>query len=190
MQIKTNLNNKLNLTWKQLFLAVAFLFLLIAGAKLDIDLGGLVSFTLQTLFLGLAYYFLPRNWKLAMILSYLLLGILGLPVFNGGAGWSYFSSWPLGFFIGFVAAAAVTKPVSPDFYSSLSFFIQIHVIILVLGSFGVGIFAGAFNKGLETCLELLPGAVLKSVIDASIIWVYHTYVARFNTAISNNKKGT
>jgi biotin transport system substrate-specific component len=87
---------------KHSLVAGAFLLLVILGAKIDLDLGGTVSFTLQTLFLGLAYFYLPRLWKFVLIALYLSLGIVGVPVFNGGAGWDYFSSWPLGFFAGFV----------------------------------------------------------------------------------------
>ncbi|MBT8327596.1 MAG: biotin transporter BioY, partial [Bacteroidia bacterium] len=126
------------------------MLLLIVGSKIDINLGGLVSFTLQTLFLGLAYYFLPRNWKLAVISVYLILGIAGLPVFNGGSGWSYFTSWPLGFFIGFVCAAFITEPSAHNFYNSLAFFLQVHVVILTIGIIGVGIYTTSFAKALDT----------------------------------------
>ena len=177
MQIKTNLKKDHYSTWKQLFIAVAFLFLLVAGAKVDLNFGGLVSFTLQTLILGVAYFFLPSKWKLALILTYLILGILGLPVFNGGAGWTYFSSWPLGFFVGFVLAAFVPKPIFPNFFNALNFFLQIHVIILAIGILGVGIYASSVSKAMETGLELLPGAIIKSIIGAGLI---HLLTKKFN----------
>ena len=179
MQIKTNPKKKINITWKQLFLAVAFLFMIVAGAKLDIDLGGLVSFTLQTLIIGIAYYFLPSKWKLATILVYLLLGIVGFPVFNGGSGWSYFSSWPLGFFLGFIFAAFIQVPAYPNFHNALSFFLQIHVVILLFGIIGVGIYTESVTKAFDTCLELLPGAVIKSLIGALVIWFYHVIVVTY-----------
>ena len=79
--------NKLNNIVKHSLIAGAFLLLVVFGAKIDLDLGGSVSFTLQTLFLGLAYYYLPIRWRFLLIIVYLGLGIVGLAVFNGGVGW-------------------------------------------------------------------------------------------------------
>jgi len=55
---------------KHWLLAGAFLFLLIIGAKIDLDFGERVSFTLQTLFLGLAYFYLPLRYRIVLISTY------------------------------------------------------------------------------------------------------------------------
>ncbi|PCJ63120.1 MAG: hypothetical protein COA58_16545 [Bacteroidetes bacterium] len=170
MQIQKN-NLSLKDMGRHLFQAGAFLFLISWGAKIDFDLGGLVSFTLQTLFLGLAYYYLPFGWRLGLVTVYLLLGILGIPVFNGGAGWDYFSSWPLGFFMGFVLSVFVTKSSKSNFYAFLSFFFRVHMIILLSGIVWIGVYADSFTRALETCVELLPGAIIKSLVGAAIVWV-------------------
>mgnify|MGYP001040430981 CR=1 FL=1 len=149
----------------------AFLFLLIAGAKIDLDFGGNVSFTLQTLVLGLAYYFLPRNWRLTLILTYLLLGIFGFSVYNGGSGWSYFVSWPLGFFVGFILAAFLKIPKQNSYWLLLGYFLLLHAIIVVLGSTWLAFYANSAYKGLETALELLPGAIIKSGVGTGIILI-------------------
>jgi biotin transport system substrate-specific component len=167
-------NKKLANNLKHSLLAGAFLLLLILGAKVDIDLGGLVSFTLQTLFLGLAYYYLPIPFRLVVILSYLVLGIVGVPVFNGGVGWNYFISWPFGFFVGFVLAAFIPKPVHRTFISGFRYFIHIHVVIVVLGLIGIFHQGGSHMSPWEHTLDLLPGLVIKSVAGAGIIW----YVAK------------
>ncbi len=67
-----------------------------------------VPITLQTLFLGLAGALLgPRLGALSQIV-YLLLGIIGLPVFAGGkAGLGVLFGPTGGYLIGFVAAAAL-----------------------------------------------------------------------------------
>ena len=154
---------------KHPLLAGAFLFLVIAGAKLDLDLGGLVSFTLQTLFLGLAYYYLPIRWRFILIVIYLAQGIVGFPVFNGGVGWAYFSSWPLGFFVGFILAAVVPRPTSNTFLPVLGYIAQIHLVIALLGVTWLAYFTGSFSKGLETLAELVPGIVIKSLVGAGVV---------------------
>jgi biotin transporter BioY len=156
---------------KHPLLAGAFLLLVILGAKIDLDLGGIVSFTLQTLFLGLAYCYLPRSWKFVLIAGYLLLGIAGVPVFNGGAGWDYFSSWPLGFFVGFVLAAMIPSPESSEFLPAARFFIQIHVVIILAGVSGIVWHSGSCLMALETAVEILPGAVLKTLTGAGVVAV-------------------
>ena len=162
----------------------AFLFLmgLVLGAKLDLDFGGLVSFTLQTLFLGLAYYYLPTKWRLAAILIYLALGILGVPVFNGGVGWSYFISFPLGFFIGFVLAAMVPRPSTNGLMSVFIFMLQIHAVIVVAGIVGIAWYSGSYITALETAMDILPGAVIKSAVGAAVV----LGVNRFKVSIKSN----
>jgi len=161
--------NVLSNTVKHSLLAGAFLLLVILGAK--IDLGGTVSFTLQTLFLGLAYCYLPKPWKLVLIAGYLFLGIAGFSVFNGGAGWDYFSSWPLGFFIGFVFAAFVPLSKPKDFLSAMRFFLQMHVVIIICGTVGVGLYSGSAIKSFDMFFDILPGAVLKSTVGAGFVWL-------------------
>lgn len=158
---------------KHSLLAGAFLFLVILGAKIDLDFGGVVSFTLQTLVLGLAYYLLPRSFRVGLIGVYLLLGIVGVPVFNGGAGWAYFSSWPLGFFVGFVVAAFIPVAVPKGFSSALGFFSLLHAVVLVLGALWVGIYSSSSTKGIETFVELLPGALIKSFAGAGLVWLFY-----------------
>jgi biotin transporter BioY len=167
LMLKNSWNKRLN--GKHSLVAGAFLLLVILGAKIDLDLGGTVSFTLQTLFLGLAYFYLPGPWKLVFIAVYLSLGIAGFSVFNGGAGWDYFSSWPLGFFVGFILAAVVPKPTSNTFFSTLVYITQIQLVIVLLGVMWLAYFTGSFSKGLETLAELVPGIVIKSLTGAGVV---------------------
>ena len=161
--------NKLNNIVKHSLIAGAFLLLVIFGAKIDLDLGGSVFFTLQTLFLGLAYYYLPIRWRFLLIIVYLGLGIVGLAVFNGGVGWAYFSSWPMGFFVGFVVTAFVYRPMGNRFLPVLGYFVQVHLIITLIGVMWIAYYLGSFSKGLETLVDILPGAVLKSFAGAGVI---------------------
>lgn len=150
--------------------AFLFLLLVVAGAKMDIDLGGKVSFTLQTLFLSLAYFYLPIKWRLAVIVIYLVLGVSGVPVFNGEPSWSYFTSWPLGFFIGFVVSAAIPSPSYTTFISVFGYFLFIHGIILALGVTWMFYFGGSFSPPWDVVLDLLPGAAIKSACGTGVVF--------------------
>jgi biotin transport system substrate-specific component len=174
-------NHKANSPKKHSLLAGAFLVLVIVGAKVDLDLGGLVSFTLQTLFLGLAYYYLPKLWGLFLVLGYLTLGAAGMPVFNGGVGVNDFVSWPLGFFIGFVLAAVVPSPSSNGLMPALRFFLKIHVVIVVAGIVGIARYGGSYNSALETAIDILPGAVIKSATAAFIVYGIDYWCQRKDT---------
>ncbi len=157
----------------------AFLCLVAAGAQVSIDLGGMISFTLQTLFLGLAYYYLPLRWKSALILTYLAGGIAGLPVFQGGIGWAYFSSSPLGFFVGFMLTIYIPSPSSSKLSATLLYFLHLHTVILLLGVLWLSYYTESASKGLETCLELLPGLFLKSILGMAIVWIINNYLRVF-----------
>ncbi|MDA8886133.1 biotin transporter BioY [Bacteroidia bacterium] len=168
--MQTQINNQnLKQIRKHSLLVGAFLLLLILGAKVDLDLGGVVSFTLQTLFLGLAYYYLPVRWRFALILTYLGLGIAGVPVFNGGTGWKYFSSWPLGFFVGFVLAAFILLPRVIGFISAFGYFLGMHLVIVLLGVLWMFYYGGSGSSPMEVILELLPGAIIKSLVGAGVV---------------------
>jgi hypothetical protein len=117
----------------------------------------------------LAYYYLPIRWRFILIVVYLGLGIVGLAVFNGGVGWAYFSSWPMGFFVGFVATAFVSRPMGNRFLPVLGYFVQIHLVIVLLGVMWMAHYVGSFSKGLETLAELVPGIVIKSLVGAGVV---------------------
>jgi biotin transporter BioY len=174
--LRNSRNERLN--ERHLLLVSAFLLLVILGAKVDLDLGGVVSFTLQTLFLGIGYCYLPVRWRLLLIGVYLILGILGLPVFNKDVGWEYFSSWPLGFFLGFLLAAFIPAPTSHYFSPLFKYFIELHGVILVLGAIWYGLFTGSAIAALETTLDILPGVIIKSFLGSFLIILIRKYLVQ------------
>ena len=74
-----------------------------AGAFIKIPLWP-VAITLQTFFVILSGIILgPRDGALSQ-LAYLIVGLLGLPVFSGGGGLAYLMQPSFGYLIGFVIA--------------------------------------------------------------------------------------
>mgnify|MGYP000618850861 FL=1 len=172
MQTPINKRTDIKSIEKHSLLTGAFLLALVLSAKADIDLGGLVSFTLQTLVLGIGYFLLPKIWRFVLILAYIALGIAGLRVFNGGVGWAYVISWPLGFF---VLAAYISTPKKITLSNLFSYFLQIHIVIVTLGICVLGWHTGSVHKAIDTLFELLPGIVIKSLLGTGLIWVWNRY---------------
>lgn len=83
-----------------------FTALMIAGAYISIPFP-LVPLTFQTVFATLAGLLL--GWKKGMLATtaYMILGLIGVPVFTSGGGFSYVLKPSFGFVVGFIAASGV-----------------------------------------------------------------------------------
>ena len=67
-----------------------------------------VSFTLQSLSVMLCGFILPPFYAFLSVLSYILLGLIGIPVFSGfSGGVSHLFSFSGGFLLGFIALAVL-----------------------------------------------------------------------------------
>ena len=92
---------------RNMVLCALFVALIIAGAFLKIPIP-VVPFTLQLLFTMLAGLLLGKKWGAIAVVVYILLGLMGLPVFAEGGGPSYIFRPSFGYIIGFAVAAYVT----------------------------------------------------------------------------------
>ena len=92
---------------KDLCFMVIFLTLLIISSKLSIEIG-IISITLQTFAVSITSYLL--KWKKATIvfLAYIIMGLVGLPVFSVGGGFYYVLKPSFGFIIGFLVSGFIT----------------------------------------------------------------------------------
>ena len=168
MQTQRNKKNKKNDLQKQLLLVIAFVVLVSLGAHLTIDLGGDIDLSLQTLFIGITFYFMTFRWRLIAVLLYLAIGIAGLEVFsNGASGWDYFIGNSIGFFIGFVASAFI-KPIKGSYQNILTYMLLIHLCIVGLGLIALTVITMDLKVFSELGSNLLPGLVIKSLIAAAM----------------------
>ena len=67
-----------------------------------------VAFTLQILFVFLAGILLGPAWGALSQLLYVLLGLMGVPIFTGGGGLGYVFQPSFGFLLGYIGGAAMT----------------------------------------------------------------------------------
>ena len=88
-----------------------FVSLIVAGAyiKIMIPIGPFsVTFSLQFLFSLMAGLLLGKRKGSLTVIVYLMMGLVGLPVFAHGGGLGYIIRPTFGFLLGFLAAATVT----------------------------------------------------------------------------------
>lgn len=84
-----------------------FVALIVVGAFIKIPIP-YVPFTLQFLFTMLAGLLLGGKMGFNTVVVYILMGVLGLPVFAEGGGFAYVLKPTFGYLIGFAVAAYVT----------------------------------------------------------------------------------
>lgn len=160
-----------------------FLFIFLAiitiafSAQFTIDIEGIAPITGQTLTVLLTGYFLGRKMGTLAVTAYVVLGLLGLPLFaEGKAGWAVLSGGSGGYLIGFIAGAYVCgtlklKNWDRNFIWSLLLMTIGTAIILI---FGVGrlVYLYGWDKGLAYGFyPFWEGAVIKIIIGALFIFI-------------------
>lgn len=100
---------------KRMIMTALFVALIVVGALIRIPIP-VVPFTLQFLFTMLAGLLLGGRGGLAAVCIYILLGLLGLPVFAEGGGLSYLFKPSFGYIIGFAAGTFVTGTIANRMY--------------------------------------------------------------------------
>jgi len=171
-------------TARQMVLIPLFTALTIIGSFLRLEIPGYPApFTLQIFFVILSGLLLGKKGGFFSQALYVIIGLLGIPVFSRGAGIGYVFNPSFGFLIGFVLASPAiavlycrlkkfTKEMSALFLSSL-------VGILIIYGIGVPYMYIILNSVLQNnmtfiqalwsgCLIFLPFDLLK-VTAASIV---------------------
>ncbi len=147
-----------------------------AGAYLIIPLPP-VPITLQTLFLGLAGALLGARLGALSQVIYLLIGIIGLPVFAGGkAGLGVLLGPTGGYLIGFVAAAWVIGALvnlkrKPGFAWTVAALVAGTAVIYLLGVAQLSLVAKlSVNKAISVgVLPFLIGDMVKILATAYVV---------------------
>lgn len=137
-----------------------FTALMIAGAYISIPFP-FVPLTFQTVFATLAGLLL--GWKKGVLstAAYMILGLVGVPVFTSGGGFSYVLKPSFGFVVGFIAAAGVGGIL---FAKSNKLW---HYIVLSLCACAVNyVIGGAFIY----CWLILNGS--QDIASSMVNWVF------------------
>ncbi|MBA3722251.1 MAG: biotin transporter BioY [Parachlamydiaceae bacterium] len=127
----------------------------------------LVPITLQTFGVSILAITLGSKKASLSVLTYLIQATCGLPVLAGGISNPFWIIGPkVGYLIGFVIAAYVVgklieKQKKSSFLKNFFILSLTEVIILTLGTLGLGFFIGWESAFLMGFLPFVPGAVLK-----------------------------
>ena len=180
----------MNSSLRSTILAAEFAAVIAVFSQLTLPLG-IIPLTGQTFAVGLAVTVLGRRTGTYAILIYLLLGLIGIPVFTGmKAGISVLFGPTGGYLVGFIINGLVTgtileKTAFTKFWSVLANIIG-AMLTLVFGTIWLKIYGGtgwlqAFQGGFIPFI--LPG-VIKAVLAAYVGIIIRK---RLPNAVTNSK---
>jgi len=166
-------------TYKMILVAL-FAALIAVGAFLRIPVP-VVPFTMQTFFVSLAGMLLGRKLGAASAALYLLIGLVGIPVFTQGGGIGYILKPSFGYLVGFVAAAYITGAIArkvalPSFGRLFAAALAGLLVIYVLGTayfyflsnYYLGNQISVWTALLYCFLVFIPGDAALSVVAALV----------------------
>ncbi len=162
-------------------IVMAFCFLsLMAQVKIDLAWHELdIPITGQSLAVLLVGYVLGKKRGVMAVLLYLLLGMLGAPVFaKGASGWLVLTKGSGGFLYGFVAGAWVAgwfgdRDLGRHFLQALLAMTLGTAVIIAFGLLHLSVLYG-FEKALDYGFyPFLPGALVKIILGAGLLWLWH-----------------
>ena len=151
---------------------------------------GLVPFTLQTVGIIAAALLLPRKNAVLAILAYILLGLVGLPVFSGGrAGLGILAGPTGGFLYGFIPAAWLAGCLLNKGANTPLWRVYSAALITMPCYFSIGTLHYAFvlhisltQAFMAAALPFLAIDALKIVLCAPLIWkirrLLHTQIPK------------
>lgn len=175
---------------RPLIFTALFAALTAAGAFLKIPIGP-VPISLQFLFTAMAGILLGRRYGALSQLVYVLLGLVGLPIFTAGGGFGYVFQPSFGFLLGLIPCAWVIGLLSRRRSGGAWLVLSCVAGLAVLYLIGVPYMALILNvylqKGLDTAavlkvgmLPFLPGDALKIAVAAAVCPVLRRRLCNFD----------
>lgn len=165
---------------REMILVALFTALTAVGAFINIPIGP-APISLQFLVTALAAILLGSKLGALSQAVYVVLGLMGIPIFTGGGGISYIFKPTFGYLIGFIVGCYIIGKLSENIKNKTftKLFLSIMAGIIVIYLIGVPYMflilkyvmganitiAGAIKAGF---LVFIPGDILKSILSAAI----------------------
>lgn len=165
------------MTVRELVLCALFTALVAVGAFLRIPVP-LIPFTLQLFFTTMAGFILGARLGAISVGLYVLLGLLGVPIFTEGGGFGYVLKPSFGYLVGFIITAYVVGKISEKNPTSLKNLISAALIGMmityalgvvycyVVTNFILGIQTSAWIVFLHGFLLVVPSDIILSILAA------------------------
>lgn len=165
---------------RDMILVSLFTTLTAVGGFINIPIGP-VPISLQFLFTALAAILLGAKLGALSQIVYVVLGLIGIPIFTGGGGISYIFKPTFGYLIGYIIGCYIigtlSKKIGNDsfvklFLSIITGLIVVYLIgvpymyLILKNVMGVNITVLAAIKA--GCLVFIPGDILKSILTAAL----------------------
>lgn len=166
-------------TYKMILVAL-FAALIAVGAFIRIPVP-LVPFTMQTFFIVLSGMLLGKKLGAASAALYVMIGLVGIPVFTQGGGIGYVLKPSFGYLIGFIADAYITGAIArktPNssfgrlilaaLAGSFALYVLGTTYFYFLSNFYLGNEVSVWTAVLYCFLVFVPGDLAKSLVAALI----------------------
>ena len=166
---------------KQLVLTALFAALTAIGAflKIQIPVEGIPAITLQFFFTAMAGTLLGKKYGALSQAVYVLLGLVGVPIFALGGGFSYVFQPTFGFLLGLIPSAWVIGSLARrplTFWRSVTAMLAGLAVLYAIGVPYMALIANAYlGKGLtfwqvleNGMLIYLPGDMLKIAVGSAL----------------------
>ncbi len=176
-----------------LTLSALFCTLICVGSFIRIPMPNMMPVTLQTFFVLLTGLVLPLKASALATITYMSLGLIGLPIFSGGGGLGYVLMPNFGFIIGFVIATVIMSLIVKKLNNlKLWQFICISLlgaaIIYIIGVFYFAFITNAHNNNnysaiwfIQTVfLPFLPKEIICIVLSSLSAYKIRPYITKFS----------
>lgn len=166
----------MKLSTRDLIITALFTSLTVVGGFISFHLGP-VPVTLQTLFVVLSGLILGAKLGALSQITYVILGLIGLPIFSGGTGGlTSVVSPTFGFLISFIVAAYVIGKLTEKNKSLSRIICSVILGSLIIYVIGVPyfyfIFTNYLGKSINfyaalkyACIPFIPGDIIKATIS-------------------------
>ena len=167
----------MKLTTREMILVALFPALMGATALVAIPLPSLPPITLQTMFVFMAGLLLRKELSFLSMIVYIVLGLIGVPVFaNGTAGLAVILGATGGFILAFPIAAYLTsflrnvKIINNEYINTFLIIFGINLIIYIMGG-AYFMYRTSWSLGTTVALfgTYIPGDIIKMIAS---IYVY------------------
>ena len=174
-----------------LTLSSLFCTLIIIGSFIRIPMPNMMPVTLQTFFVLLTALVLPIKSSTLAIITYIVLGLIGLPIFSGGGGVGYILMPKFGFIIGFLIATVIISAITLKLQNrKLWQYIVISllgiIVIYIIGILYFAFITNVYNKSdysaiwfIQTVfLPFLPKEIICIILSSISAYKIRPYITR------------
>lgn len=174
-----------------LTLSALFCTLICISSFIRIPIPNMMPVTLQTFFVLLTGLVLPIKASALATVTYMALGLIGLPIFSGGGGLGYVLMPNFGFIIGFLMATIIIGVITEKLkYSKLWQYIVISLlgisVIYIIGIFYFAFITNVYNNNdyswvwfIQTIfLTFLPKEIICIILASISAYKIRPYITK------------